>query len=149
LTPRLPLSDPALLALALALFALALVSLLVALVALRRARIRAAAPAPSDAAVAELRRRLDLVERAQGHALQRVGLVRYDAFPGAGGQFSFSVALLDGAATGLILTAIAGREETRIYAKWVERGASRQPLSPEEGEALARAQGANRERREG
>ncbi|MCL6594913.1 MAG: DUF4446 family protein [Firmicutes bacterium] len=149
MTLRLPFSGPTFLALALALFALALASLVVALVALRRTRLTETAPATPDSAVAELSRRLQILERDQGNALQRVGLVRYDAFPGAGGQFSFSVALLDGTATGVILTAISGREETRMYAKWVERGASRQPLSPEEGEALARAQAAIRQRREG
>jgi hypothetical protein len=120
---------------------LALIALGLAVRALTRPPTTAPTATPSDERVAALSARVEHLERALPRAIQRAGLVRYDAFPGAGGQFSFSAALLDGRADGLLLTAIAGREETRLYAKWVEGGRARQALSPEEGEALARALG--------
>ena len=48
-------------------------------------------------------------------ALNRVGVVRYDAFDEVGGRMSFSAALLDDAGRGVVLTAIHGRAETRSY----------------------------------
>lgn len=72
-------------------------------------------------------------------AVQRVGVVRYDAFPDAGGRLSYSVALLDGAGNGVVLTTITGRSETRSYAKAVRAGTGTDPTSPEEQEAIAQA----------
>jgi hypothetical protein len=74
-------------------------------------------------------------------AVQRVGVVRYDAFPDAGGRLSYSVALLDGAGDGVVLTTITGRSETRSYAKEVRSGAGADPTSPEEDEAIGQALG--------
>ena len=53
-----------------------------------------------------------------------------------GGRLSFSVALLDDAGDGLVLTSINGRTETRTYAKGVKGGTSEQSLSPEEEQAI-------------
>jgi hypothetical protein len=72
-------------------------------------------------------------------AVQRVAVVRYDAFPDAGGRLSYSVALLDGAGDGVVLTTITGRSETRSYAKAVRAGVGVDPTSPEEDEAIAQA----------
>ena len=72
-------------------------------------------------------------------ALRHVAVVRYDAFGDMGGLLSFSVALLDDAGDGLVLTSINGRSETRTYAKGVQAGGGEQPLSPEELEAVERA----------
>lgn len=119
----------------------ALAALIVALAA-PRAKVPAPAPAPTDEGWRNaVDGRLAAIEGHLPQTLQHAGLVRYDAFPGAGGQFSFSAALLDGNRKGLLLTAITGRDETRLYAKWVEGGRCRQALSPEEETALARALG--------
>jgi hypothetical protein len=79
-------------------------------------------------------------------SLRHVALVRYDAFGDMGGRMSFSVAVLDDAGDGLVLTAIHGRGESRTYAKSVAAGASEHALSPEEGQAItaARPQGGAR-----
>lgn len=71
--------------------------------------------------------------------VQRVGLVRYDAFEDMGGRLSFSLALLDEAGDGVVVTSINGRQDTRVYAKPVSRGASDHNLSDEEAEAIAQA----------
>lgn len=83
----------------------------------------------------------DAVERA----VQRVGIVRFDAFEDLGGMLSFAVAMLDQEGSGVVLSSINGRNETRIYAKPVEHGGSRINLSGEEEEAIRRALGAVRQ----
>jgi Protein of unknown function (DUF4446) len=72
-------------------------------------------------------------------SIRRVALLRYDAFEDVGGRLSFSCALLDEHATGMVLTSINGRQETRVYAKPVSNGASSHNLSIEEEEAIRRA----------
>ena len=72
-------------------------------------------------------------------ALQRFGLVRYDAFEEMGGQLSFSAAFLDERGDGLLITSINGRTETRTYAKRVTGGWSDKHLTPEERQAIETA----------
>jgi uncharacterized protein YlxW (UPF0749 family) len=69
-------------------------------------------------------------------SVQRVGLVRYDAFEDMGGHLSFSAALLDANGNGLVITSINGRQDTRCYAKPVESWSSRHNLSEEEEQAI-------------
>ena len=69
-------------------------------------------------------------------ALRHVAVVRYDAFGDMGGRLSFTVALLDDASDGVVLTSIHGRSESRTYAKGVKAGSSEQSLSPEEQQAI-------------
>jgi hypothetical protein len=68
-----------------------------------------------------------------------VSVVRYDALRDQSGRLSFSVALLDDLGDGVVLSAINGRSETRLYAKGVKDGNSGQPLSPEEQQAVTYA----------
>jgi len=81
-----------------------------------------------------------LAGRLRG-AVQRVGLVRYDAFDDMGGRLSFSAAMLDGRGDGFVITSINGRTDNRCYAKPVTGGISEHNLSDEETEAIAIALG--------
>ncbi len=72
-------------------------------------------------------------------AIQRFGLVRYDAFQEMGGQVSFSAAFLNDHGDGIVITSINGRTETRTYAKPVKNLTSSHNLSGEELEAIATA----------
>src|ERR671914_171000 len=74
-------------------------------------------------------------------SVRNVALLRYDAFEDVGGRLSFSCALLDDHGTGVVLTSINGRQETRVYAKPVNGGTSSHNLSLEEDEAIRRALG--------
>jgi hypothetical protein len=74
-------------------------------------------------------------------AVQRVALLRYDAFEDVGGRLSFTCALLDERGDGVVVTSINGRQDTRVYAKPVHRGASDYNLSEEEVEAIREALG--------
>jgi uncharacterized protein DUF4446 len=69
-------------------------------------------------------------------SVRRVALLRYDAFEDVGGRLSFSCAMLDDNGTGVVLTSINGRQETRVYAKPVADGRSSYNLSSEEEEAI-------------
>jgi hypothetical protein len=100
------------------------------------------------ARVENVEARADGVERRVGQAegrldgvLQRWSLLRYDALEGAGGRQSLSMAMLDSASNGVVLTAIQDREYARIYIKQIVDGTSDLELSPEERRALEQAQG--------
>jgi hypothetical protein len=84
------------------------------------------------AALARLERRLD-------STVSRLAVVRYDAYENTGGHQSASVALLDASRTGVVLSAIQGRDYARIYIKELDDGRAAVSLSPEEQEAVERA----------
>lgn len=80
-----------------------------------------------------------LKEEGFGH-VQKVGLVRFNPFKEIGGDHSFSLVVLDGKDTGVVITGLHTRERTRIYAKAVKNGKSEMELSAEEKKALTKAQ---------
>ena len=73
-------------------------------------------------------------------------VARGDVTPIEAGEFisRLPVSDLDKEGSGVVLSSINGRNETRIYAKPVEHGGSRINLSGEEEEAIRRALGAVR-----
>jgi len=78
------------------------------------------------------------------HAVQGVGIVRFNPFGDTGGDQSFAIALLDAQGDGLVLTSLYGRAESRIYAKPVQGGQSPYPLTAEETQAIRQAREAQR-----
>lgn len=72
-------------------------------------------------------------------AIQKVGIVRYNAFAEMGSDLSFSIALLDNFNNGFVVTSIYGREHSTVYAKPIKFGKSVYPLSVEEIQAIDRA----------
>ena len=68
--------------------------------------------------------------------IQKVGLVRYNAFRDVGSDLSFAIALLDGNDTGVVLNGLYGSESSNIYAKPIKGGFSTYQLSEEEKYAL-------------
>jgi hypothetical protein len=72
-------------------------------------------------------------------ALRHTALLRYDAFPGMSGRLSFSLALLDETGTGVAISALAGHDDTRVYAKGVTAGRGENELTPEEAQAVTAA----------
>jgi hypothetical protein len=68
-----------------------------------------------------------------------VGVVRYNAFEGVGGDQSFSVALVDGEGHGAVLTGIHTGTDIRSYGKPVENWKSSYSLSADEQRALGEA----------
>jgi Protein of unknown function (DUF4446) len=86
-----------------------------------------------------------LTESLRG-AVQRVSLMRYDAFDDVGGRLSFSCALLNERGDGVVVTSINGRQDTRVYAKPVIGGGSDHNLSEEEEQAIRQALARPREK---
>jgi hypothetical protein len=90
-------------------------------------------------AVDEIASALTRVDRRFDGALSNVALIRYDAYGDRGGQQSATVAMLDSARSGIVLSAIQSRDYARIYLKELDRGNCAITLSPEEEEAVRRA----------
>ena len=86
-----------------------------------------------------LRREVAALKAEQAQALRHVAVIRYDAFTDTGGQLSWSLALLDDSGSGVVMSAIQGRNESRTYAKNVTEWQSGAQLSPEEQDAIALA----------
>lgn len=73
-------------------------------------------------------------------SIQKTGYVRYNPFGNAGGDQSFSLALLDSKENGLVLSSIHSREGTRVYFKPINTSKSDYNLSEEEHKAIEIAQ---------
>jgi hypothetical protein len=90
-------------------------------------------------AVDEAGAALTRVDRRVDDTVSKTAIVRYDAYENSGGHQSASVAMLDSSRTGVVLSAIQGRDYARIYVKELDRGRASVALSPEELEAVERA----------
>lgn len=90
--------------------------------------------------VQDARAELGRAQRQIDGSMQRRALVRYDAIRDVGGNQSTSIALLDNGGTGVVISAIQGRDYARIYVKdVVTRTAASIALTPEEEQAVKRA----------
>jgi hypothetical protein len=90
-------------------------------------------------AVDEIAAALSRVDRRVDGTISRASIVRYDALSDAGGHQSASLAMLDSSRTGVVISAIQGRDYARIYVKELDQGRAPVALSPEEREAVERA----------
>jgi hypothetical protein len=90
-------------------------------------------------AVDEVAAALSRVDRRVDGSVTNTSLIRYDAYEGAGGHQSASIALLDASRSGIVVSAIQGRDYARIYVKELDRGQPNVALSPEEQEAVEKA----------
>lgn len=98
----------------------------------------------------KIKRSLAEVERLDGEitalknildrAITRVAIIRYDAFEDISSDLSFSIALLDDNNSGVIISALNGRDSSSTYAKPIENGIStKYKLSKEEEQVLREA----------
>jgi hypothetical protein len=90
-------------------------------------------------AVDEVAAGLVRVDRRVDESVRNTSIFRYDAFGASGGAQSASLAVLDSQRTGIVVSAIQGRDYARIYMKELDRGNPSVALSPEEAEAVERA----------
>lgn len=115
---------------------------ILAVIALRRQAAGSRRTTDADALpedVLGLRQEVAALRSEGKDALRHLAVVRYDAFGDMGGHLSWSVALLDDAGHGVVLTSIHGRSEARTYAKSITGWTCEQQLSPEEEEAVDHA----------
>lgn len=73
------------------------------------------------------------------HTTNKVGIVKYDAFPDVGGKLSFALAMLDETNSGFVLNAIHSRDGCYTYIKEIVKGESYIVLGQEEKDALRQA----------
>ncbi len=71
--------------------------------------------------------------------VQKVGIIRYNAFENVGSNLSYSVAMLDRFNNGLVLTGLYSRDSSSTFVKPVEEGKSSFTLSDEEKDAIEKA----------
>ena len=70
---------------------------------------------------------------------RKMAIIKYNAFPGMGGNLSFVLALLDKSNNGFLLNAMHSKEGCYTYIKEVAEGSVKVELSDEEKEALQEA----------
>src|SRR5947199_2949589 len=80
-------------------------------------------------AVDEIAAGLSRVDRRVDESFARSSIVRYDAYEGTGGHQSASLALLDGGRSGVVVSAIQGRDYARIYMTEPDHGRASVALS--------------------
>jgi uncharacterized protein DUF4446 len=72
-------------------------------------------------------------------SIQKVAVIRFNPFADTGGDQSFAIALLDAEGSGVVLSSLHGRADTRFFAKQVQAGRSKHTLSDEEQDAIRKA----------
>lgn len=68
--------------------------------------------------------------------IQKIGIVRYNAFQDVGSDLSFAIAFLDRKDNGVVLNGVYGSDSSNIYAKPIKNKQSSYQLSEEEKYAL-------------
>lgn len=81
-------------------------------------------------------REIKRIDRESVSNIKKYGLVKFNPFKELGGDHSFTLALLDGTDSGLVLTGLHTRERTRVYMRKIIKGRSQHKLSSEEEKAL-------------
>jgi hypothetical protein len=89
--------------------------------------------------IAHNERNIDILHNNELEAIQRVGMIRYDAFSDMGGELSFALALLNDHGDGIVISTITGRADNRTYAKQVRGGRPAIQPSAEETAAIKQA----------
>jgi len=82
---------------------------------------------------------LENLKKESKFNIQKIGIVRFNPFKEIGGDQSFSIALLDGNDSGIVITSLYSREGNRVYGKPIKNGQSEYLLSVEEKEAIEKA----------
>lgn len=89
----------------------------------------------------EILTRLEKLDKDGRLHIQKMGLVRFNPFSETGGDQSFALALLDENSSGIIISSLHSRDNTRIYAKPIEKGKPiGYDISKEEKEAITKAE---------
>lgn len=84
----------------------------------------------------EIELQINSIERNMYYCVQKVGVVRYNAFDNVGSDLSFSIALLDNNDDGLVISSLYSRDSSSTYAKPVLKSKSKYALSAEEIKAI-------------
>ena len=92
-----------------------------------------------EAEISQIHSYFNQVNNNLKQCIQKVGIVRYNAYKDAGNDLSFAVAILDDKDNGVVFNGIYSREMSNIYAKPIENGKSKYNLTEEEITAIEKA----------
>lgn len=84
----------------------------------------------------EIEYQINTIERNLYYCIQKVGIIRYNAFDNVGSDMSYSIALLDNNDDGVVFSSLYARDTSSTYAKPVSGGKSKYALSAEELKAI-------------
>ena len=88
--------------------------------------------------VKNILKEISKLNKISERSFQKFKIVRYNPLQDVGGDQSFIIVLLDAQNNGFVINSLYTREGNRIYAKFIEQGASKYQLSEEEREAIER-----------
>ena len=94
-----------------------------------------------ETALSETHTYCNQLENKLKKCVQKVGIIRYNAYKDSGKDLSFAVALLNEKNTGVVLNGIYSREMSNIYAKPIVNGKSKYNMTEEENKAVEKAIG--------
>lgn len=90
--------------------------------------------------IEDLKKKVNQIEDQALTHIHKIGLVKFNPFKDIGGKQSFILSLLDGKDSGVVITSLHGRQETRWYVKMIKEGKGvNYELSKEEIEAIKKA----------
>lgn len=89
-----------------------------------------------DGEIQELYNISNEIHKLSTKSIQRVEVERFNPFKDIGGDQSFSVALLNGKNSGVVISSLHTREGTRVYAKPIQGGKSEKYLLTEEEKSV-------------
>lgn len=87
----------------------------------------------------EFDKELDRLEANLKKCIQKVGLVRYNAYNDTGSDLSFTFALMDSEDNGMVVNGLYSRDSSSIFAKPLVKGETKYNLSAEEIQAIGLA----------
>ncbi|HEY9187780.1 MAG TPA: DUF4446 family protein [Ignavibacteria bacterium] len=87
----------------------------------------------------EIDNNIEKIDNKLVRCIQKVGVIRYNAFENMGSDLSYSIALLDYNDNGVVISGIYSRDNSSTYVKPINNGKSQYKLSDEEVQALDNA----------
>lgn len=87
----------------------------------------------------EIDKELERLESNLKKCVQKVGLVRYNAYNDTGSDLSFTFALMDSEDNGMVVNGLYSRDSSSIFAKPLVKGETKYNLSAEEIQAIGLA----------
>lgn len=81
-------------------------------------------------------KKISVLESNLKKCVQKVGLIRYNAYGDTGSDLSFTMALMDANDNGVVVNGLYSRESSSIFAKPLVKGDTKYNLSAEEIQAI-------------
>lgn len=89
-----------------------------------------------DKKIKKQEEQLNRLETNLKKCVQKVGIVRYNAYGDTGSDLSFTLALMDAEENGVVINGLYSRECSSIFAKPLAKGETKYNLSAEEIQAI-------------